>query len=73
MAWKALEVITGQASLEKVGSRGVVSRTAIRGSNDVRGLHLKTSHIERRQDPLNSIAKTRFYRTTTTGRRQRSC
>jgi ABC-type glycerol-3-phosphate transport system substrate-binding protein len=67
-AWKALEVITGQASLEKVGKsgRGFPARQSAAATTFV-GSSLKPTHIDTVVKILsNSIAKTRFYRTTTT-------
>ncbi len=65
--WKALEVITGQASLEKLAKAGrayPARQSAVAAFADP---NVKPSHVEVVEKILsNSIAKTRFYRTTTT-------
>ncbi|MBO0794045.1 MAG: sugar ABC transporter substrate-binding protein [Ktedonobacteraceae bacterium] len=66
-AWKALTVITSKESLEKVGKSGRGYPARASAVSSIANPSLKPEHVDVVQKILSGqIAKTRFYRTTTT-------
>lgn len=66
-AWKALSVITSTESLKKVGASGRGYPARASAVSSINNPSLKPEHVDVVQKILSGqIAKTRFYRTTTT-------